>query len=325
MFKHLGRALGALLITLSSGLAFGAAQAPAYPARPVVLVNPYAAGGPADVLARKLAQELGKVLGQTVIVENKPGAAAALGTSYVARAKPDGYTLLISTSAGHVVTPLLHRVSYDGIKDFSFIGIVASQSSMLVVNPQLKVDSVAALVAYAKQHPGKLNFGSAGTGGATHLGGELFSQKAGIDIVHVPYSGAALALTDLIGGQVQMAFLNLSACLPYIKDGRIKALAYASVHRSPLLPEVPTMEQAGIHGAEVPTWYSLAAPKGTPPAIIDRLNAALLELDAKPEYAKFMESLDADLLPLSPAQATEFVERDRKNMETLLRSIGLAK
>lgn len=317
----------ALLLSLAAGTVSIARAAPsaAYPQRPITLINPYAAGGPADVLARKLAKELGEVLAQPVIVENKPGAAAALGTGYVARAKPDGYTLLISTSAGHVVTPLLHHVTYDGVADFSFIGIVASQSSMLVINPQFKVNNVAELIAYAKQHPGKLNFGSAGTGGATHLGGELFKQKAGIDIVHIPYNGAALALTDLIGGQVQMAFLNLSACLPHIKDGRIKALAYASEHRSKLLPDVPTLEESGIHGADVPTWYSLAAPKGTPAEIVDRLNAALLALNAKPGYAAFMESLDAVPLSLSPAQATEFVEHDRRNMTKLLRSIGLAK
>ncbi|MFC4201525.1 Bug family tripartite tricarboxylate transporter substrate binding protein [Candidimonas humi] len=321
----LRRTMYALLLALIAGPFSCAAPTPAYPQRPITLVNPYAAGGPADVLARRLAKELGAELGQPVIVENKPGAAAALGTAYVARAKPDGYTLLIGTSAGHVVTPLLHSVTYDGVGDFSFIGIVASQSNMLVINPQFKVNNVAELIAYARQHPGQLNFGSAGTGGATHLGGELFMQKAGINIVHIPYNGAALALTDLIGGQVQMAFLNLSACLPHIKDGRIKALAYASAHRSRLLPQVPTLEESGIHGADVPTWYSLAAPKGTPSQILDRLNAALQALNARREYAAFMESLDADLLSLSPAQTTEFVEHDRDSMAKLLRSIGLAK
>lgn len=320
MVNYIKWAMGALLLSTSM-----VSQAQSYPAKPIVLINPYAAGGPTDVLARQLAKELEAELKQTIIVENKPGAAAALGTAFVSRANPDGYTLLLGTSAGHVVTPMLQQVAYDGIKDFSFISVITSQPNMLVVSPSLNVNTVADLVAYAKKNPSKLNFGSAGTGGATHLGGELFSQKADAKIVHVPYSGAAPALTDLIGGHVQMAFLNLSACLPYIKDGRIKALAFGSAQRSKLLPEIPTLDESGIHGAEVATWYSLAAPKGTPAAIVQKLNKAISALNTKPEYVSFIQSIGGDLMQLSPDQTTQFVKQDQANMEKLLLSIGLKK
>lgn len=301
------------------------AHAQTYPTKPVVLINPYAAGGPADVLARKLAAALRTELGQPVIVENKPGAAAAVGTAYVSNARPDGYTLLMGTSAGHVVTPLLQKVAYDGIADFSFIGIVTRQSNMLVVNPELKVNTVQELITYARAHPRQLNFGSAGAGGATHLSGEQFMQKTGVELVHVPYSGAAPALTDLMGGQVQLAFLNLSAALQYVKDGRLKALAYGADKRSPLLPDVPTMQEAGVPDAQVATWYSLAAPHGTPAPVIERLSQALLTINRQSDYQAFLRSVDGEILSLTPQQATDFVHQDQKAMAGLLRAIGKAK
>jgi len=318
------RRLASIALLIAS-IGVPVANAQDYPSKPIVLISPYAAGGPADVLARKLASELRTELGQPVIVESKPGAAAAVGTAYVSNARADGYTLLMGTSAGHVVTPLLQKVAYDGIGDFSFIGIVTRQANMLVVNPTLKINNVSELIQYAQQHPGKLNFASAGTGGATHLSGEQFKRKTGIDIVHVPYSGAAPALTDLMGGQVQLAFLNSSATLQYVKDGRVKALAYGAKARSPLLPDVPTMQEAGVHNAEVATWYSLAAPKGTPKTVIDRLNQALLKIDRNPEYTSFLRQLDGEILPLTTEQTDAFVRQDQAAMTELLHAIGLAK
>ncbi len=321
--KRINAILGSVVVLAFS--AISAAQAADYPSKPVVLINPYAAGGPSDVLARKLAEELRSELKSAVIVENKPGAAAALGTAYVSNARADGYTLLMGTSAGHVVTPLLQKVAYNGVGDFSFIGIVARQSNVLVVNRDLKINSVKELIDYAQKHPGQLNFGSAGTGGATHLSGEQFKRKTGVNIVHVPYSGAAPALTDLLGGQVQLGFLNLSACLPYIKDGRVKALAYGAKKRSPLLPEVPTLEEVGVHDAEVATWYSLAAPKETPAPIIDKLNKALLVIDQKPDYRQFLGQLDGEILALTPSQTLDFVKQDQTAMQDLLKAIGTPK
>src|SRR5690606_1313813 len=215
--------------------------------------------------------------------------------------------------------------AYDGIADFSFIGIVTRQSNMLVVNPALKVENLKELIAYARDHPKQLNFGSAGAGGATHLSGEQFMRKTGVELVHVPYSGAAPALTDLMGGQVQLAFLNLSASLQYVKNARLKALAYGADKRSPLLPDVPTMQEAGVPDAQVATWYSLAAPHGTPAPVIDKLNKALLTINRKSDYQAFLRSVDGEILSLTPAQTTEFVRQDQDVMAKLLRAIGNAK
>jgi tripartite-type tricarboxylate transporter receptor subunit TctC len=296
-----------------------------YPSQPITLVNPYAAGGPADVLGRALARKLEQQLGKTVIVENKAGGGAAIGTAYVARAKPDGYTLLLGTSNAHVVTPLMQPTPYDGVKDFAFISIVANQPNMLVVHPKINVNTVQELIALARKEPGKLNYASAGPGSSPHLGAELFRERAQIDITHIPYSGAAPAITDLVGGQVDMAVLNLAATLPFIQQGKLKALAYASSQRSPLLPNVPTLTEAGIKDADSTSWYSLAAPKGTPPAIVQKLNEAVAAINKDPQYQKAMETQGVELRTMTPQEATAFVEKDRQTMGALVKSVGLVK
>ncbi|RZL94936.1 MAG: tripartite tricarboxylate transporter substrate binding protein [Variovorax sp.] len=304
-------------------LSSGAHAESSYPTRPITLVHPYAAGGPADTLARGLAHQLGIRLKQPVIVDSKAGGAATIGTGFVARAKPDGYTLLIGTSAGHVVTPLMQRIPYDGIADFAFIAVVANQPNVLVVNPKIGVDRLQALVALAKKEPGKLNYASAGTGGATHLGAESFLQRAQIRITHVPYGGAAPALKDLLGGQVQVGMLNLAATQAFIKEGKLKALAYGGAKRSTLLPEVPTMAEAGFAGAESATWYTLASPKGTPSEVVEVLRKAVAEINADPAYQTLITSLGAERMALSPAETTAFVQRDKVAMSKLLGSLDL--
>ncbi len=299
------------------------AQAPAYPSRPITLINPYAAGGPADTLARGLAHQLEARLKQPIVVDSKAGGAATIGTGYVARAKPDGYTLLIGTSAGHVVTPLMQRIGYDGIEDFAFIALVANQPNVLVVNPAVGVTDLQGLIALAKKEPGKLNYASAGTGGATHLGAEAFLQRARIRITHVPYGGAAPALKDLLGGQVELGMLNLAATRPFIEQGKLVPLAYGGARRSPLLPQVPTMAEAGIAGAESSTWYTLSAPKGTPAAVVEVLRDAMAEVNADPAYQQLLASLGAEAMALSPAETKAFVQRDKEAMKTLLDSLGL--
>jgi tripartite-type tricarboxylate transporter receptor subunit TctC len=326
--KHLLAATtAAVAVALcTSAAAVDAAGSPRdYPSQPITLVNPYAAGGPADVLGRALARMLEQQLGKTVIVENKAGGGAAIGTAYVARAKPDGYTLLLGTSNAHVVTPLMQPTPYDGVKDFAFISIVANQPNMLVVHPKIKVDTVQQLIALARQEPGKLNYASAGPGSSPHLGAELFRQRANIDITHIPYSGAAPAITDLVGGQVDMAVLNLAATLPFVKQGKLKALAYASNHRSPLLPDVPTLTETGIKDADSTSWYSLAAPKGTPPDIVQKLNEAVAAINKNPQYQKAMEAQGVELLTMTPQEATAFVQKDQQTMSTLVKSVGLVK
>nr|WP_315527582.1 tripartite tricarboxylate transporter substrate binding protein [uncultured Achromobacter sp.] len=315
---------------LLCGLAAGAfcataAAADPYPSQPITLVNPYAAGGPADVLGRALARELEKQLGKPVIVENKAGGGAAIGANFVARAKPDGYTLLLGTSAAHVVTPLMQRTPYDGIKDFAFVSIVANQPNMLVARPTLNAATVADLVTMARKEPGKINYASAGPGSSPHLGAELFRERAGVDIVHIPYSGAAPAINDLVGGQVDIAVLNLAASLQFIRSGRLKALAYANGKRSPLLPDVPTLAESGVTGAESASWYSLAAPKGTPADVLQRLNQAMGRVNADAEYGKLMQAQGVDLWNMTPAEATAFVEKDQLAMRKLVESAGLMK
>jgi tripartite-type tricarboxylate transporter receptor subunit TctC len=311
-------ALGTASLVLPAALA-----QTAWPARPVTLVHPYAAGGPADTMARALAHQLEQRLKQPFIVDAKAGGAATIGTAFVARARPDGYTLLVGTSAGHVVTPLMQKVQYDGLADFNFIAVVANQPNVLVVNPALGVDSLQGLIALARKEPDKLNYASAGAGGATHLGAESLLQRAGIRATHVPYPGAAPALKDLLGGQVQMGMLNLAATQPFIEQGKLKALVYGGAKRTPLLPHVPTLAEAGFAGAEVSTWYTLAAPKGTPPAVIETLRKAVAEISADPAYQKVLTSQGAERLELSPAGTTAFVQRDKAQMAKLLGTLGL--
>ncbi|WP_035360518.1 Bug family tripartite tricarboxylate transporter substrate binding protein [Achromobacter insuavis] len=295
----------------------------AYPERPVVLVNPYAAGGPADVVARSLARALEKRLGQPVVVENKAGGGASIGTGFVARAKPDGYTLLLGTSAGHVVTPLMQKTVYDGVKGFAFCSVVAVQPIMLVVNPSRGIRSVPELIARAKAEPGKLSYGSAGVGGATHLGAELFQQAAGVQLNHIPYAGASPAINDVVGGQTDLAMLNLSASLPFIRQGRLLALAYASDKRSPLLPDVPTLAEAGVAGADAATWYSLAAPAGTPADIVRMLSDTVRAVNEDPDYRRVMQEQAIELMALSPREADAYVARDQADMRRLLGTLGL--
>jgi len=314
-----------LCVAAAGALSASAVAADSYPSQPITLVNPYAAGGPADVLGRALARELEKQLGKTVIVENKAGGGAAIGANFVARAKPDGYTLLLGTSAAHVVTPLMQQTPYDGIKDFAFVSIVANQPNMLVVRPTLKAENIEQLIAMARKEPGRINYASAGPGSSPHLGAELFRERAGVDIVHIPYSGAAPAINDLVGGQVDMAVLNLAASLQFIRSGRLKALAYANDKRSPLLPDVPTLAESGVKGAESASWYSLAAPKGTPPEVLQRLNDAVAKVNANPEYAKLMQAQGVDLWNMMPQEATAFVEKDQTAMRKLVQAAGLMK
>ncbi|WP_367353584.1 tripartite tricarboxylate transporter substrate binding protein [Achromobacter animicus] len=312
------------LLAAAAALSFASAPAAAaYPDHPITLINPYAAGGPADVVARSLARALEKRLGQPVVVENKPGGGASIGTGFVARAKPDGYTLLLGTSAGHVVTPLMQKTIYDGIQGFEFCSVVAVQPIMLVVNPSRGIRTVPDLIARAKAEPGKLSYGSAGVGGATHLGAELFQQAAHVQLNHIPYAGASPAINDAVGGQIDLAMLNLSASLPFIRQGRLVPLAYAADKRSPLLPDVPTLDEAGVKGAQAATWYSLAAPAGTPPDIVQKLSDTVRSVNDDPDYRRIMQDQAIELMALSPQDAGAYVRKDRADMHRLLGTLGL--
>jgi tripartite-type tricarboxylate transporter receptor subunit TctC len=270
MIRILQRAvLGTLALLLATG-----AWAQAYPTKTIRLVVPFPAAGTTDILAREVAQRLSVSLGQSVVVDNRPGAAGNIGSDMVAKSAPDGYTLLMGTVGTHAINPSLYaRMPYDHVKDFVPIVLVAGVPNVLEVTPSLPVNSVADLIKLAKEKPGQLNFASSGSGTSIHLSGELFKTMTGVDMMHVPYKGSAPAITDLMGGQVQLMFDNLPSSLAQIKAGKLRAIAVTSAQRSPALPNIPTIAESGLPGFEASSWFGLLAPAGTPAAIVARINA----------------------------------------------------
>ena len=274
--------LAMLLASITLAVAPGVFAQP-YPTKPIKLVVTFAAGGGADFVARVVAAKLSESLGQQVVVENRAGAGGAIGADFVAKSAPDGYTLLLGAAGTLTILPNLQSVTFDSVKDFEPIGLLGSSPFVLAVSPTVSANSVAELTALAKPNPGKLNFGSSGNGGAPHLAGELYKSMTGIDIVHVPYKGLAPAITDVLGGQLQILFADVGLIAPHLKAGKIKALAVTGKERSSVLPELPTMIEAGVPGYQAGTWYGILAPAGTPSAIVARLNAELLKIIAMPE------------------------------------------
>ena len=255
--------------------AFVPALAQSYPDRPVRIIVPTPAGGPVDVMARLVATALPASLGQNVFVENKPGAGNTIGSQLAAEAAPDGYTLMVSAASGLIMSPMIYsNAGYDA-SSFAPVALIAETPQLLVVNPQLPFKSVADLVAYAKANPGKLNYSTGGIGTLPHLNAELFKTVTGTNIVHVPYKGGGPALTGVVAGEVQMTFDTLATSLQLIKDGKLRALAIAGPKRAPELPDVPTMPESGYPAVTSGAWTALLAPKGTPPAIVAKLNAAV--------------------------------------------------
>ena len=269
MIRGLQRAaLAALLTVCVSGT-----WAQAYPTKPIRLVVPFPAGGTTDILAREVGQRLSMTLGQPVVIDNRPGAAGNIGADLVAKSAPDGYTLLMGTVGTHAINASLYaKMPYDHVKDFAPVILVAGVPNVLEVNPALPVNSVADLIKLAKAKPGQINFASSGSGTSIHLSGELFKTMAGVDMTHIPYKGSAPAITDLIGGQVQVMFDNLPSSLQFIKAGKLRAIAVTSAKRAPALPDVPTIAESGLPGFEASSWFGIVAPAGTPPAIIARIN-----------------------------------------------------
>jgi len=272
-------ALGALLACFAAG-----AFAQTYPTHSIRLVVPFPAGGTTDILARAAAQKLSESLGQAVVVDNRPGAAGNIGADLVAKSAPDGYTLLMGTVGTHAINPGLYaKMPYDHVKDFVPVVLVAGVPNVLVVNPAFPVNSVAELIALARAKPGTINFASSGSGTSIHLSGELFKTMAGIDMTHVPYKGSSPALTDLMGGQVQIMFDNLPSALPLIKAGKLRAIAVTSLKRAPALPDVPTISESGLPGFEASSWFGVLAPAETPAPIVAKINADVNKWLQSPE------------------------------------------
>jgi tripartite-type tricarboxylate transporter receptor subunit TctC len=280
--------LGALLPAIAP------AQQP-YPARPVHLIVPFPPGGINDVLARVTGQKLAESLGQSVVVENRPGAGGTLGSNAVAKAPPDGYSLLFGATSTVAVSPHLYPgIPYDPIADFAPIVQIASVGSILVVNPALPAASVRELVALARARPGSLNFGSAGSGASQHMGGELLKSLAAIDIVHVPYKGGAAAMTDLIAGQISFMIEPIPTALPHIKSGRVRALAVSSARRAAALPELPTIAESGYPGYDLTIWFGLLAPASTPRELIARINADVVKILAGADMRERLSAQGAE-------------------------------
>jgi len=297
---------GALL-----ALAAGHAQAQQYPQRPVSLVVPFPPGAATDAFARIVAERMTKVLGQQIVVINRDGAAGLIGTDFVVRSAPDGYTLVWGTSSGLAIMPALGRkMPFEPQRDLAPVSLGAKLAYVLVVHPSLPVKTVKELIAFAKTRPGKLNFASAGVGGAPHLSGELFKTMAGIDIVHVPYRGTALFATDLVAGQVEMAFASPVTTLPFTNNGRLRALAVTTTTRVDAYPGLPTMAEAGLPGYELTQWYALLAPAKTPTEVINILNGAIRKALEDPNVRTRITSEGGVPSPTSPEGLAEFIRAE---------------
>jgi tripartite-type tricarboxylate transporter receptor subunit TctC len=302
-----------------------AAQAQSYPSRPVKMMVPTPPGGPVDVMARLVAHQIAPLLGQSVIIDNRAGAANTLGSAEAARAAPDGYTLLYSSASGLVIAPMLQKnAGYDPIKSYDPVALVAATSNVLVVNPSVPARSAHELVAYAKANPGKINFSSGGIGTLPHLIGEYFKARAGIEVVHVPYRGGGPSIQDVVAGNIQFTFEGISVLLPLIREGLLRGLAVTSPNRSPLLPDLPTMIEAGFADFQATAWTGLLAPHGTPAEIIGKLNGAVNAALGNPEMKASLEKLAGDPLGGPPQELTRTIESDLAKWEPIVKALNLS-
>jgi tripartite-type tricarboxylate transporter receptor subunit TctC len=294
-----------------------------WPSKPVRIIGPFAAGGNGDVVARVTAARLQQLLGQPVIVENKTGAGGVIATEYVAKSPPDGYTLLMSSTGPHTISPsLMSKIPYDPVKDLAPIGLVSSNALVLLVNPSLPVKSVSELIALAKREPGKLHFSSSGIGGTMHLSAEMFKSMAGIDIEHVPYRGGAPATAALLAGEVQMAFSNLSDALPHIKTGKLRALGVTSDKRQAQAPEVPTIAESGLQGYQVTMWNGLVAPGGTPPEVVNRIAAAVQKVTSDPSFQSKMAEIGSVSMVDTPEHFRSYVNEELARWNKVVKASG---
>ncbi|HTK02992.1 MAG TPA: tripartite tricarboxylate transporter substrate binding protein [Bordetella sp.] len=304
-------------------LAVCSTAASAYPDRPIRIVLGFPAGGGADVVLRTVTPGLAEELGQPVIVDNRPGAGGNLGMDIVAKAAPDGYTLLMAAPGLATNASLYENLPFNPAKDFTAVGMVSSVPNVLVVNPSLPFKTVAQLIAYAKNHPGELNYASSGIGTSLHLAGALFERDAGIKLTHVPYRGGPAAINDLIGGQVQMMFTVVPLAGPQIKAGKLLALAVTGETRSPTLPEVPTMIEAGLKGYTATTWNGLVAPAGTPAPIIKQINAALQKVLDRPDVRKAFAGMGQDVVKDTPEQFDAMLKDETGKWERVIKDAGI--
>jgi tripartite-type tricarboxylate transporter receptor subunit TctC len=301
-----------------------AAQAQSWPAKPLRLVVPYPPGGPVDVSARLLATPLLAALGQPVLVENKPGAGGNIGADFAAKSAPDGYTLVMGAIATHAINPSLYpSIPYDPLKDFRHVALVVQVPNVLIVNTGLPAKSVKELVALAKERPGRLDFASGSTGSTGHLAGELFKQMTGTYMVHIPYKGAPPAVADLMAGRVHLMFDNLASALPNVKAGKVRGLAVTTMKRSSFLPELPTLDESGLKGFDMTTWWGVMAPGKTPQPVVDRLSAEILKAMDAPEVKDRLRAMGSEPPAVrTPEAFTAFVAAELKTYAALVKRSG---
>lgn len=321
--RFLSRAVLAAAALLSASGAYaqaassGAAQT--YPSKPIRLIVPFPPGGSTDLLARIVGQKLTEAWSQQVLVENRPGAGATLGASEVARAAPDGYTLLMGAVHHSIATSVYPKLSYDFQKDFAPITIVAVVPNVLVVNPSVPATTIKELIAYARVHPGKLTYGSAGIGTAHHLIGEQFNALAGVDILHVPYKGSAPAVADLVGGQVSIMYDTIASALPHIKAGKLRPLAVATAKRSSALPDVPTIAESALPGFDIASWFGVLAPAKTPKEIVVKLNAEIVRGLNTPEVKKRLADVGAEPVADTPEEMAAQIKKETAEFAKIVR------
>ena len=318
----LTRALGAL-VALGGLLAAGATLAAGYPDKPITVINPWTSGGPADTVARPVLQKLSERLGQPIIMENKSGANGVIGCAFVARAAPDGYTLLFSHVGPITISPAVQKdMPYDSVRDFKPITQIVSAPTVLLVRPSLPIHNLNELVDYARANPGKLSYGSVGPGSTTHLAGEILSTMANIKLLHVPYKGAAPVVNDMLGGSIDMSFLNIAGAISYVKSGQLRAIGVTTLKRSPLLPDLPTISEA-YPGFEVNSWYGLMAPAKTPDDIVDMLQKQVAEIIRSPDIVELFSRNGLTPEGTTPVQYAEQIKTDLARWRNVVQTSGL--
>ena len=320
IFKHRISALLAMAILATSVGSVAHAQA-SYPVKPIRLIVPLAPGGGGDIVARQIAAGASEILGQPMVVDNKPGGSTIIGTSDAARAAPDGYTLLMATSS-HVVNPGIRQLPFDAVKDFVGVSLVATTPALLVVPPNFPANTVRELIDLAKKQPGVLTFGSSGIASSPHLSGELFNLKAGTDIRHVPYKGMGPALTDLIGGHVSMVFSSAVSAMPLVQSGKLKAIATTGPKRSKAFGDMPAIAET-LSGYQSQIFYVILAPAGTPPAILDKLNQAISKVATTPDFVEKIVQTGGEVIAGSPQEAIQFIADQVAEYKDLIKKANI--
>ncbi len=317
------RALLTALAAATAGALPLAASAQSYPSKPITIIVPFSAGGTTDILARVVGQALTTELGQSVIVDNRAGAGGNIGASLAAKAPADGYTLFMGTVGTHAINAALYKkMPFDPIKDFAPLTRVANVPNLLVANPAQPYKTVQELIAYAKANPGKVNFGSSGSGSSIHLSGELFKSMAKVDMQHVPYKGSAPAVTDLLGNQIGIMFDNMPSAIQHVRSGKLRPLAVTTAKRSPELPDVPTIAEAGVPGYEATSWFGLFAPAGTPAPVVAQLNKAIVKVLNLPDVKKKIAEQGGEVVAETPEQFAAFIQKEAVKWGKVVKESG---